>query len=294
MGIPVLLDTDIGSDVDDAVCLAYLLRHPECELLGVTTVSGQPDKRAMMVDAMCREAEKPVTVYCGLDDPMIVEPKQTEVPQTDALVQWRHARVFPDGEAIGFMAETIQSRPGEVTLLTIGPLTNVGVLFETVPQIAEQLKQIVMMCGVIGEAEDTTVEWNALLDPHALDIVCRSSVPSLTMVGLDVTRKVTMTEADFRERCKGGVLDVVASFAEIWFRSRDTVTFHDPLAGALVFQPDICAYRTGRVEIETDEGDTMGKTLFSEKEGGTHRVATEVDAERFFEHYWDTVKKETQ
>lgn len=293
MAIPVLLDTDIGTDIDDAVCLAYLLRHPECELLGVTTVSGQPDKRAMMVDAMCREAGKPVTVYCGLDDPMIVEPKQIEVPQTDALVQWRHARVFPDGEAISFMAETIQSRPGEVTLLTIGPLTNVGVLFETVPQIAEQLKQIVMMCGVIGEAEGVKAEWNARLDPHALDIVCRSSVPSLTMVGLDVTRKVTMTEADFRERCTGGVLDVVASFAEVWFRSRDTVTFHDPLAGAIVFQPDLCTYRTGRVTVETAEGDSMGGTTFEEREDGTHRAAAEVDAEKFFEHYWSVVGDET-
>jgi inosine-uridine nucleoside N-ribohydrolase len=292
MAIPVLLDTDIGSDIDDAVCLAYLLRQPECELLGVTTVSGQPDKRAMMVDAMCREAAHPVTVYCGMDDPMIVEPRQTEVPQTDALVKWRHARVFPHDEAISFMAETIQARPGEVTLLTIGPLTNVGVLFETVPQIAEQLKQVVMMCGTVGEVEGTAVEWNAKLDPHALDIVCKSGVPSLTMVGLNVTKKVTMTEADFRERCKGGVLDVVASFAEVWFESRDSVTFHDPLAGAIVFDPDICTCRTGRVEVEIRDESTMGKTVFTEKEGGTHRAAMEVDAERFFEHYWSVVTKE--
>jgi inosine-uridine nucleoside N-ribohydrolase len=287
MAIPLLLDTDIGTDVDDAVCLAYLLCHPECELLGVTTVSGQPDKRAMLVDAICREAGKPVPVYAGLDDPMIVEPRQTEVPQTDALVDWRHARVFPSDEAISFMAEMIQARPGEVTLLTIGPLTNVGVLFETVPQIAGQLKQIVMMCGVVGEMDGVAVEWNAKLDPHALDMVCKSGVPSLTMVGLNVTKKVVMTEADFRERCTGGVLDVVASCAEVWFRERDRVTFHDPLAGALVFQPDLCTFRNGNVTVDTNEGDKLGATLFEERDGGTHRVAVEVDADRFFKHYWN-------
>jgi purine nucleosidase len=72
MTVKLLLDTDIGSDIDDAVCLAYLLRQPACELLGVTTVSGEPVQRAMIVSALCRAAGLDVPVLPGADDPLIV------------------------------------------------------------------------------------------------------------------------------------------------------------------------------------------------------------------------------
>jgi purine nucleosidase len=279
--IPVLFDTDIGSDLDDAVCLAYLLCQPRCELLGVVTVSGQPDKRAMMVDAMCREARAGVPVHKGLDTPREIEQKQDMVPQADALAQWRHARVFPQDAAIPFMAETIRSRPGEVTLLATGPLTDA----------AAQLKQIVMMCGVFGEIAGRTVEWNASLDPHALDVVCRAPVPSLTIVGLDVTSKCVMRPAVFDEHFRGGVLDVVKSFADIYFKTNGNVTFHDPLAGAVIFEPGLVSSRLGRVEVELSDANALGKTIFAEEEGGTHSVVFDVDVDGFFAHYFDTVKR---
>jgi purine nucleosidase len=288
--VPVLLDTDIGGDIDDAVCLAYLLRQPRCELLGVTTVSGQPGMRAMMVDAMCREAGVEVPIHAGTDDPLVVEPRQTEVPQARALARWRHARVFPHDTAIPFMAEMIRSRPGEVTLLTIGPLTNAALLFEAEPDVAGQLDQLVMMCGMFGEVEGRKEEWNALLDPHALAAVYRAGVPRVTTVGYDVTFKVRMDASEFRERFKGGLLDTVASFAEVWFESRKKVTFHDPLAGAVIFEPDICTYGSGTVTVETEAADALGRTTLAEREGGSHRVATDVDVKRFFDHYFDVVR----
>ena len=69
----VLLDTDIGSDIDDAVCLAYLLAQPDCELLGVTTVTGEGQRRAMLASALCREAGQDVPIYIGAEQPLLIE-----------------------------------------------------------------------------------------------------------------------------------------------------------------------------------------------------------------------------
>jgi purine nucleosidase len=118
----LLLDTDIGSDIDDAVCLAYLLAQPECELLGITTVSGEPEKRAMLASALCKAAGQGAADSAGCGAPAAGwQHAQTSAPQSAALARWPHETHFPDGHAIGFMREMIRRHPGDVALLAIGP-----------------------------------------------------------------------------------------------------------------------------------------------------------------------------
>ena len=143
----VLLDTDIGSDIDDAVCLAYLLAQPDCELLGITTVSGEGQRRAMLASALSREAGRDVPIYIGAEQPFLIEQKQPTARQADALGGWSHATDFPRGEAIEFMRQTIRAHPGEVTLLPIGPLTNVALLFAADPEIPSLLGGLMLMGG---------------------------------------------------------------------------------------------------------------------------------------------------
>ena len=130
----ILLDTDIGSDIDDAVCLAYLLSQPKCELLGITTVSGETEKRAMLASALCRAAGKSVPIYPGVEHPLLSAQKQPECPQAAALGRWPHDTDFREGRSrSNSCAETIHQYPGEITLLAIGPLTNVALLFSRRP-----------------------------------------------------------------------------------------------------------------------------------------------------------------
>src|SRR5215211_5842117 len=135
----VLLDTDIGTDVDDAVCLAYLLSHPDCELLGITTVTGEAEKRASLASVLCKAVGKEIPIYPGEDHPLRGEQRQRFAQQAAVLPRWPHQTNFPKAQAVGFLAETIHSHPGEVTLLTIGPLTNIGMLFSAHPEVAEML-----------------------------------------------------------------------------------------------------------------------------------------------------------
>src|SRR5215208_7828195 len=170
--VKVLLDTDIGTDVDDAVALAYLLSHPDCELLGITTVTGEAEKRASLSSVMCQAAGKDIPICPGADRTMQEEQRQPIAQQAVVLPRWPHVADFPKGEAIDFLSDTIHSHPGEVSLLTIGPLTNVSLLFSTYPDVMELLAGLVIMGGNFDETgpEAGRVEWNVAGDHHASEI----------------------------------------------------------------------------------------------------------------------------
>lgn len=288
----ILLDTDIGSDIDDAVCLAYLLAQPACELLGITTVSGEPTRRAAMASALCHVAGKDIPIFAGVAAPLLVTPRQPHAPQADKLAHWPHDSHFPTRRAIEFLRTTIRAHPGEVTLLTIGPLTNIALLFSIDPEIPHLLKELVMMCGVFTNrrAGVGPLEWNALLDPHAAAIVYRTPVRVHRSIGLDVTTQVVLPAAEVRRRFQHPLLRPVLDFAEVWFAHQDHITFHDPLAAAAIFDTPVCNFTRGRVEVELQSERLGGLTAWTPDAAGPHEVALEVDADRFFEHYFATVE----
>ncbi|MBM3957220.1 MAG: nucleoside hydrolase, partial [Gemmatimonadetes bacterium] len=205
MATKILFDTDIGSDIDDAVCLAYLLAQPECELLGITTVSGEPHLRAMLASAMCRVAGRRVPVFPGAESPLLGPQRQPHVPQAEALDRWEHDRDFPTGEAVEFLRRTVRAHPGEVTLLAVGPLTNVALLFGSDPDIPSLLGGLVLMNGVFASppAGWRPVEWNAGCDPHAAAMVYRACAAGHRSIGLDVTCRVQMESARVRQKFRG-------------------------------------------------------------------------------------------
>ena len=294
MPIKVILDTDIGSDIDDAVCLAYLLAQPECELLGITTVTGEADKRAMLASALCRVAGKQVPILPGAEAPLLVPQKQPKAPQAAALRKWDHDQRFPRGQAVEFLRQTIRQHPGEIVLLTIGPLTNIGLLFGVDAEIPSLLKGLVVMCGVFTNRLPGVgpLEWNAIGDPHATAMVYRAAVGVHRSVGLDVTCQVTMEAQQVREKFRSHpLLQPVLDFAEVWFERTDKITFHDPLAAATLFDDQVCGFKKGTVEVELTSERLRGLTHWTPAgPKAKHEVALTVNSERFFEHYFSVFK----
>ncbi|HIC88983.1 MAG TPA: nucleoside hydrolase [Anaerolineae bacterium] len=289
MSTKILLDTDIGSDIDDAICLAYLLAQSQCELLGITTVTGEANKRAMLASALCKVAGKLIPIFPGSEKPLLVPQKQPSAPQAAALRKWPHDRKFPQGQAVEFMRQTIREHPGEIVLLTIGPLTNIGLLFALDPKIPSLLKGLVMMCGVFTGrlAGVGPLEWNAMGDPHATAIVYRAAVTVHRSIGLDVTTQVAMSAKEVRDRFKAGLLQPVLDFAEVWFRQRDKITFHDPLAAVTIFDEEVCRFERGTVEVELTDQNLIGMTRWTaDPLQGRHEVALQVDPDRFFDHFF--------
>ena len=298
MTIPVLFDTDIGSDIDDAVALAYLLAQPKCDLLGITTVSGEPSKRAALARAVCRAAGREcVPVHVGLESPLLAAPLQPAAGQAGILSAEALAEFSTHPTAVDFLRETIRARPGEITLLATGPMTNIGVLFALDPEIPTLLKQIVLMGGVfygrsVAHTQATGAEWNMRCDPEAAALVFNAPVPRLLAVGLDVTEQCVLPSEEVREKfaAAGGPLNIVLQMAEVWFRQTSKITFHDPLAATLIFEPGLCRTERQHIQVDTSGTRTAGQTFFdTNAEHKPHEIAVSVDAAAFFSHYFEIV-----
>ena len=287
----ILLDTDIGTDVDDAVCLAYLLAHPECELLGITTVTGEAETRASLASMICRATGKDIPIYPGAEVPMQGEQRQKIAQQAAVLPRWPHETDFPKGKAVDFLAHTIRSHPGEVILLAVGPLTNAGLLFSDDPDVANLLAGLVLMGGNFDETgpQAGRIEWNVAGDPLASEIVYGTPVRLHRSLGLNVTQQVVMPAEAVRENFTAPLLLPVVDMAEVWFAGfYPSITFHDPLAAATIFQSDLCTYQQGTVEVNNT--DQPGKTIW--QPGGPdapHEVAMTVDVDRYLDHFFRIV-----
>jgi len=295
----VLLDTDIGSDIDDAVALAYLLRQPRCKLLGITTVSGNTAQRAACAEVLCKEMGRTdIPIHAGLSEVLVCGPGQPVVQQYPAILKRPHRTDWPKNTAIDYLRSQIRAHPGEITLFSIGPFTNVGALFAVDPEIPSLLKSFVSMAGVFYPG-DCDAEWNVKVDPISSALVYNPAgvraafrkMPGHHLnVGLDVTLKCQLPPDDVRRRFSAPAakpLNVVLDMAEVFFKEAKTMTFHDPLAAVLMFDPEVCTYETGTIHMPMEGDEKMaGKSLFTPNPDGPHRVAKTVNAPRFFEKYF--------
>ncbi|MFZ4508822.1 MAG: nucleoside hydrolase [Fimbriimonas sp.] len=283
--IPVLLDTDIGSDIDDAVALAYLLRQPRCELLGVTTVSGDVQQRAALVKILCASAGRDdIPIHCGRRGVFAGGPGQPNVPQYVRVSHHTHRLDRPENTAVQFLQETIRSRPGEIVLLSIGPFGNIATLLALDPEIPALLRGFVSMAGKFSEPD--YAEWNCRVDPVATAVAYSHCGPGHVSVGLDVTLACVLPADEIRLKFAKPGLEIVSEMAEVWFSHSEFLTFHDPLAAALIFHPELCELAQGAVEIVIGEGtDRDGITLFTPG-AGKQFICRSVESSVFFEKYF--------
>jgi purine nucleosidase len=195
---------------------------------------------------------------------------------------------------VDFLRQTIRSRPGEITLLAVGPFTNLGLLFALDPEIPGLLKRLVIMGGhYVHRAQGYGIkEWNTMGDPHASAVMFAANVQGMRCYGLDVTTRCTLPVAECRQKFGRGRLKVVADLAEVWFQGAQHITFHDPLAAACVFEPELCTYQSGTIEMELQSTRLIGYTDFrADTQSKPHSIATEVNSEAFFKHYFEIVDR---
>jgi inosine-uridine nucleoside N-ribohydrolase len=287
--IPIILDTDIGTDIDDAFALALIVNSPELELLGVTTVSGDTQARARLAAKMLWEAGsvwRRVPVVAGAPG------KPLPIEQT----RWADGFTSPQLErekVVHFFETQFNHRPGEITLLTIGPLTNVGALLEQHPEVAKKIKRIVMMGGSIARgyepASPPAAEYNIAADPPAAQTVFASGVPIL-MVPLDVTAMLQLEEAN-RQRIfthLSPLTNALTLLYHLW--NHPTPTLFDPMAVAMLIDPNLCETRQLTIEV-----DVKGFTRVAEAQPAAAgrpanaTVALHTDPAKFFEFYLSRV-----
>ncbi|HAK05350.1 MAG TPA: hypothetical protein DCM23_01440 [Firmicutes bacterium] len=250
----VILDTDIGDDIDDAFALALMHSHPGFELIGVTTVYRDTKARAQMVakyfDAV---GEKHIPIRAGESLP-IKEPLKTLPNELDTLgkpCSWDESyQEYPVNKesAVDFIISQAHRFAREMVLVPIGALTNIARAIQKDPTIVKKIKKIVMMGGWFT---NHAPEWNIIVDPEAADIVFRSGIP-IDAIGLDVTLKCTF-ESDLLDELFTRT-DSRTQLLAFWFKKWQESTkcsksvMHDPLAVATIVAP-VCEFSARRVRV---------------------------------------------
>ena len=218
----VLLDTDIGGDIDDAICLAYLLKEPQCDLIGITTVCGEPEKRAAVADAICRAAGKQIPIVAGLDTTLQPIPVYPTPDGAEALKFWPH-NTYEKADAPGFLYQKIKEHPHEIVLIAIGNMTNIAALFTAHPDASGLLKGLYVMNGYFGKEPlpDPYFNWNSWADPLASKIVFSAETAVHRAVPLEVTDQLTIEseQAEILFPSNIELMKSVFSFGNAWLES---------------------------------------------------------------------------
>jgi purine nucleosidase len=290
--IPVILDTDIGDDIDDALALSFALQSPELQLLAVTTVLQDREGRASLVwKILTLFGRTDIPVGVGAEQPLLAPTRTEKVRQVEALGPLDKIPVGRMRGGIQLIVDTCMNASGKVTILAIGPATNIALALRAEPRIKEKIERIILMNGVFFKPG---LEYNTKRDPEASAIVYGSGVP-VTTVGLDVTMQCRLTAADV-QRIKQSQLpgtQFLYKLIRIWNGGKDDQlpVLHDPLAVGVTFRPSLVNVAIGSVEVEThgEPNRTYGMTLLKRDPNGKIRVAEEVSSREFIDLFLDRV-----
>jgi len=274
----VIIDTDIGDDIDDAFAIALAVQSPELQLLGVTTTFGDTEARARIAARLLEEAGRAdIPVLAGV-------PTKT----SNVMTQQRYgensqfAKTAP-ASAVDFILQQIQKYPGQITLVGIGPLMNVGALIDKDAAAFRKLKRVVIMGGSIecgyGELwicpeRGPDAEWNIVNDITSAKKLFQSGVP-LYMMPLDSTQlKLDETKRAYLFRQGTRLTDALTLLYHEW--GQPTPTLFDPVTIAFMVNPNICPVEPMHIRVD-DKG-------FTRREAGepNAQVCMKSDETAFF------------
>ncbi len=304
----IIIDTDPGQD--DAVAIMLALGSPELEVLGITCVAGNvplalTQRNARMVCELAGRTDIPV--FAGATRPMVRSLVTAEHVHgktgLNGPALWEPTMPLRKEHAVDFIIKTLRlNRDGAVTLCVLGPMTNIALALIKAPDIAEHIREIVLMGGGCFEGGNITpaAEFNIYVDPHAAKVVFQSGIP-LVVMPLDLTHKALTTRSRV-ERFKGlgnkpgNFTSEMLGFFERFDMEKygaEGAPLHDPNVIAYLLKPEIYKGRAVNVEIETESALTMGMTVVDWwRVSGRQANATfmrEVDDEAFFELLFERI-----
>jgi len=288
----VIIDTDPG--VDDAFALLLAMRSPELKIEGITPVAGNVPLDLTLPNALR------MTEIAGRDDIPVAAGAKSPLMRRLVTATYAHGEnglggtVFPEPKrrpiadpASVFIEQIVRKYPHEVTLITLGPLTNVATALNSDPELASLIPGIVMMGGSLSGGNITpAAEFNIYVDPEAARIVFQSGIP-ITMVGLDVTRRTSVTEDHYKtlSAAQNPVSQAAAKIARNAIDHTRAQGFlvgpnmHDALAVAAFLDPSLLKWKDYYVDIEVMGELTAGQTLGYSPTSGDLRRKPEMEKE---------------
>ncbi len=297
----IILDTDPG--IDDALALFLALASPDVRLEAITTVGGNVNAHLTTFNALALLELADCTtipVARGSNRPLVRQPIYAEYVHGDnglGGLQLPEPRIQTvDKHAVDVIIEQIMAAPGEITLVPIGPLTNIALALRREPRIAQSVREVVIMGGALRVPGNTTpcAEFNIYVDPHAAHIVLHAGWP-IRLVALDATMQAELRREQVAVLASSGS-PVTAAIAQMLTYYFDVFSpqygisafhMHDPLCLAAAFQPDLLNWEAAYVDVELNGALTLGETVAyfgsSATQPSNVLASVGVDAERFIQ-----------
>ena len=253
----VIIDTDIGDDIDDAFAVALALRSPELQILGITTTFGDTETRAKLLDRFLAEVGRPeIPVAAGVATPPKGTFTQRRYAENNHFAKSSHA------DAVAFLLDQIRRSPGQITLIAIGPLMNIGAAVDKDPATFRKLKRVILMGGSIhrgygdlgfGQPTPPQPEWNILNDIPSAQKLFAAGVP-LFVMPLDATQlKLDEVKRAFLFSQGTPLTDALTLLYHQW--GQQTPTLFDPMTIAFLVNPALCPVQPIHIRID-DNGFT--------------------------------------
>jgi len=248
----VIIDTDIGDDIDDAFAVALALRSPELQILGITTTFGDTEARAKLLERFLAESGRPeIPVAAGAPTPPKSNFTQRRYAESGRFAKPSH----PD--AIAFLLDQIRRNPGEITLIAIGPLMNVGAAIDKDSATFRKLKRVILMGGSIkrgygdlgfGPPHPPEPEWNILNDIPSAQKLFAAGVP-LFVMPLDATQlKLDEVKRAFLFSQGAPITDQLTLLYHQW--GQETPTLYDPMTIAFLVNPALCPVQPMHIRVD--------------------------------------------
>jgi purine nucleosidase len=280
----VIIDTDIGDDIDDVFAIGLALSSPELEILGITSAWGDTELRSRMLDRLlCETGRSDIPVATGV---------KTASKNYFSQEAWAKAgEASSHRDAVDFLLVQIRKNPGEITLIAVAPLTNIGAAIDRDPETFKKLKRVVMMggsirrgyddFGAIGTARPPDAEYNIAMDPAAAQKLMRSGVP-IYMMPLDSTQlKFDEVKRAMLSTVSTPLTDSLQVLIAEWQRGTHQVTptMFDAVAAAYALESELCPMTPLHIDVD-DKGFTREGT-------GTANanVCLDSDSDRFFQFF---------
>lgn len=278
----ILIDTDIGDDIDDAFAVGLALSSPEYKILGITSAWGDTELRSRMIDRLlCETGRSDIAVGTGV---------KTASKANFSQELWAKAgEAHTHGDGVDLLLDTIRKNPGEVTLIGLGPLTNIGAAIDRDPETFKKLKRVVLMGGsirrgydefsVIAAPRPPDAEYNIAMDAAAAQKLVRSGVP-IYMMPLDSTQlKLDEVDRAMLTTVSTPLTDSLQVLTAEWQRAahQTTPTMFDVVAVAYALNPELCPTTPLHIDV-----DSSGFTR--EGAGAANvNVCLNSDSDRFFQ-----------
>lgn len=272
----IIINTDLGDDVDDAAAIIMALHSPELEVIGITTVFKDTVKRAEMVLELCEKCgRRDIPVFVGFGSPLIERPDCKEAPIQYELLE-KKKLISTELTAVDFIIQSVCEIP-DLIIVEMGPMTNLALACYQEPEVMK-LAKIIAMGGMFTQSAP---EWNMKCDPEAARIVM-DHVKYLTMFGLEITKHCVLEEQILQKICEkeNEILTYFLKGARIFQeKTHYPLTLHDVLLIAYLVTPQIVGLKKADYTVELSGDLTRGGIVF---EGNMYHLNAIADKEFYF------------